>query len=337
MFNRSTLKKILSVGILILTLGLLFLFVSNNWSDFRSIRLSNPLMLLPAAILTVFNIYTTGMLLETAIIPHGIHLRQQVVLGLSSITRFSNSISPGYLGATIRGIYFKKEHGLAFARFSSSFIASNLVQLVISGAIVAIAAFSILGFDADLQSNKSFLMLIIGGVAVLTALVWAPTTFILKTIARVQKSHKHKLLERLADAVTGYKLIQSDKKLLIKLFGWASITLLCSAAILFFLYQAIGLSIAIDDLLFISALGGWGVIFSITPGNIGVREGLMAFGAKLAGVPVAETLAVSVVLRLLVVTVSALLSVYFAPKTMGAPITKLVRSAFSDKSESAKS
>jgi uncharacterized membrane protein YbhN (UPF0104 family) len=107
------------------------------------------------------------------------------------------------------------------------------------------------------------------------------------------------------------------------MFIWVLITLASTAAALLALYASIGLAIDSLSALFIAAIVSWSMVFSITPAGIGVREGLMVFGAGLIGIPIPETLTVAILLRFVTFFVAGILSIYYAPRLLGTTILNM--------------
>lgn len=101
------------------------------------------------------------------------------------------------------------------------------------------------------------------------------------------------------------------------------VNVLALGATYFLLYASLGTHLTLVSVLFISSLTSWSVLFAITPGSLGVREGLMVVAAQIAGVPIAATLVVAILLRLLTFIVAGILSAYYTPRLLNTSIFKL--------------
>lgn len=301
---------------LVIILAAFYWYISSNWSEFQSLELSNPIYFIPAVLFVALNVFSIGALLELAIEPHGTKLSNKEIFGLSSLTRFSNQISPGYLGAVVRASYLKKNYNISYSKFSSSFLLSNILQFVISGfAALAVYVF----YSADNAESKPIVLILVT-VAVLMLMLYAPTKKLSQAIERLSRKRKSKVLERLADALNQFDKVRRHPNLFLRSLGWMIVTLLSSSVILLSLYMALGYNINFAAALFIASLASWTIVFSITPASIGIREGLMVIGARIMGVPIPLTISVAIILRIVTFTTVGALSFYFAPRLLNKTI-----------------
>lgn len=291
-------------------------YVFNSWDDFQELKISQPILLFPTIVVAIANIYSLGMLLELTLRPHGVVLSKWQVLGLASLTRFGNYISPGYLGLAIRAVYLKKKYNVDYTKFSSSFIVSNLLQLLISGFII-IGIYIFRQTDSqDLQS----IVYIIGLFIVFLIVLFLPLSW-MRGILNIFKANK--LINRVDNLLTQYHKVRTHPGLFSSMLIWMLITLTTSSTMLYFLYPVIGFHIGILPAIFIATIGGWAIIFSITPASIGVREGLMALGAQIMGVSIPATLAAAILLRLVVFFIVSVLSAYYAPRLLNVNLSSI--------------
>lgn len=312
-------NRILQIAIVLVVVAAFAWYLSSSWSDFQSLSIVNPLLFIPIAVLVILNIFTVGSLVETAIEPHGVKLKPSEIFGLSSLTRFGNYTSPGYLGTAIRATYIKKVHGVSYTKFSSSFIVSSALQFLISGIIALVIYFSN-GNDSAVAQP----IIIIGILLlVLIAILKLPLGKITSLLNRYSQRRGSKILDRLHSLLVNFDKVRVYPGILSKMFLWMLLTLLVSSLMLILLYRTLGFDIGALEAIFITALGGWSIIFSITPANIGIREGLMALAAQLMSVPIPETLAVAILLRVVTFIVITVFAIYFAPKLLGSTVTNL--------------
>lgn len=312
--KKKTMQSLLGTVVVVLFFSATIWYIFDHWSEFSKLTIAEPLYIIPAVLFMIINIYASGIVIDLAIEPHGIKLTKREAFGLASITRFSNQLSPSYVGATIRAAYIKRTHGVSYAKFSSSFIISNLLQFMISG-LLTIATFLAL---MPSSNNNILLYFVALGVIVLIGLVYFPVgpmqRFIMKQEQRGGKTGH--LLERVSELLKGYVAVRSYPHLLPRTMAWMLVITFTFAINFFLLYNALGFHVSIISAFFIASLSGWSILIAITPGGLGIREGLMLFGAQIAGVPLSATLLVAVLLRILMFIGSGVLSAYFAPKLL---------------------
>ncbi len=319
---RKKYPRLISAVTLLSFTVILTWYLNNNWAQFQGIDLVNPLLLLPTLILIFANIYCVGAVLELAIEPHGVKLSKNEIFGLSALTRFANHISPSYLGAAIRATYLKKNYDVSYAKFTSSFALSNVLQFLISGLLVLTIFFLYIQSFANFQP---ILVIIFALFAFFTAL-YMPVGNIASLIAGKSaklRGKKAKVLERLSEAVTQYDKVRSHPGILVRTLWWMLTLLFVSSITLWLLYRVLGFDVDLVATLFITSIAGWTIIFSITPAGIGIREGLMVFAANLAGVSIPATLTAAILLRVLTFLTISTLSSYYAPKLLNTTIRNL--------------
>lgn len=315
------LRRILGLALAIIILGIFTWYTVSNWEQFSELRFTNPLLLIPAMALTFLNIYGIGALLAHSLQPLGVKLTRHELLGLASLNRFLNLISPGYLGAAVRAVYLKKTYKFSFASFSSSFVASNIILFLVSG-LLALASFTLSGSALE-TNNENLIIVLIVAVAFFVGTLVVPLNKLQQWLVKVNKEKQNKFLERLAIAFDGFIKIRAHSALFYSLLFWAAITVITTGLMTLMLYQVLGYNIGFLQALFISAVSSWGIIISITPANIGIREGLMVLAAQIVGAPIPETLAVAILLRLVAFVVAAVLSIYYAPKLLNVSLKNI--------------
>jgi|GEM_PF-1845002 len=316
-------KNLLGIGVLLLLAAALAWYIADNWDSFQKIELSDPVWLLPTVVLFVINIYAIGVIMEAAIEPHGVMLSRHEILGLSSLTRFANNVTPSYLGTAIRALYLKKKYGVSYAKFTSSFAVSNILQLMISGVVALLILIYHSGFSAE--SDMALLML--GFIVFFVALIFVPVRWLAAFFERRSKKYaskrKGKIFERLSVVVTEYDKVRSQPKIFFKILIWTIVSIVATMGTIYYTYLALGLDVPILSAIFIAVLASWAIVFAITPGNVGVSEGLVVAGAQLMGVSIPVTIAMAILRRLIMYLVTFLLATYYAPKLLNTSLTKM--------------
>ena len=303
-------KKALKYLIPLLVIGLFAWYIVDNWESFAEISLSNPWLIIVTIPVVILSIYSSGAINELFIEPHGVKVTRKELFGLASVTRFTNQFTPSYVGASFRGVYFKKKYNVSYTKFSSSFAVSNILQLLISG-VVAVAAYAVLKFS-DFQFQE---MAAIGiTIVVLISVMFMPLRLISKTLKRLYKKFPYKPLERLSVLPDEFAKVRSHRGVLPRAIGWMLTMILSSGALIWLLYGSVGVSVSPLAALFIGALGSWGLVLSITPGGLGVREGIMAFSAHLLGIDITTTVVVALLQRVAVSAVSGILFLYYSKR-----------------------
>lgn len=305
-----TKKNSLRLALAIIVIGLFCWYIVDNWSRIVAISIEHPWLLVLTIPVVILSILSSGAINEIAIEPHGVKVTRKELFGLASINRFTNQFAPSYVAASVRAVYFKKQHNVSYAKFSSSFAVSNVLQLVISG-VLAIVAYALVSFsDFQFQGIAAIAITL----AILLVAMFLPMGPFSRLLTSLYRRFPNKPLERLSVLPEEFAKVRSHKGLLLRLVGWILTMVISSGVLVWLIYASLGASINPLSALFIGALGSWGLVLSITPGGLGIREGIMAFAAHLLGIDVTTTIVVALIMRISVSAVSGILFLYYSRK-----------------------
>ncbi|WES66185.1 lysylphosphatidylglycerol synthase transmembrane domain-containing protein [Microbacter sp. GSS18] len=307
------LRTAVSAVVAAVLLGAIAWYVWQNWSQFSEIRLTQPWALGVAGVFVLANAYAIGSVTQAAIAPHGVDLARSELFGLAILTRFTNQFLPSYVGATIRATYLKRAHDVTYAKFSSSFLVSNILQLVVTG-VLAVLVLLLMGSDISLLGS-----FVVAGVAVAVVTVvmaFFPAKRLGERLAasRPRGRLRRRVADRLADALTGYAVVRAEPRTFTSSLLWILVAVTTSSVVYICLYASLGQAQDIAGIVFVAIVAGWGVVLSLTPAGIGVREGIMMISAGIVGLPIAPTVVVALLMRIVTIVATGLPSLYFGPR-----------------------
>ncbi len=309
--KKVHIKSLVSTVVVVLFVCVAVWYVAANYDDFARIAITNPLMLIPAALFVLINIYGAGVVIDLAVEPHGVKLSRKEAFGLAAITRFSNQFSPSYINATIRATYLKRTYGITYAKFSSSFLISSLLQFMVTGAMILITFLAM----NNLSTVNTPLIAIGVALLIFVVILYIPLGKVIKFLnKKMDRGNKiSHLYGRLSDMLVGYETVRKHPGLFSRTFIQMVINIIALALVYFTLFEALGIHTTILQTMFIASFTNWSVLFSVTPGNLGVREGLMVVSAGIAGVSIPATLLVAIMIRLITFAISGGLATYYTP------------------------
>lgn len=313
--KRRALKRIVSIVLTTVLLGLIVWFVVDNWDEFQGISLTQPWLLLMAGVFVILNSAFTGSAQQATFAPHGVRLRPDELFGIAIVTRFTNQFMPAYVAAGVRATYLKRHFRMPYAVFSSSFVVSNMIQLLTTG-VGALIVFFLMGTDLDALQSLAFAGAAVAIVALL--MVFVPTGKIADLLMRHEPRNRFaaKVVDRLAAMLSSYSVIRRQPKALAVTVLWNLLAVASLSLIYFCLYGAIGEMSNPLGILFVSLITSWSMVLALTPAGVGIREGMMALAAGIGGVPLAPTLVVAFLMRAVSIVASGLPSLYFGPRIL---------------------
>ena len=274
---------------LAVVLGLIAWYVTSHAEDFRAVG-DIPWTALAAAMGLDVMIYVYS----AAAIVLTVHLFGPAVGGfeallLALLTRFGNLLLPLRGGAVIRGVYLKRKHGLSYAHFLAGLSAMLLATMAVSLAC-ALAGLGYVGW----ATGKTFP----GAIALLAgALVAISLTVVLGP--RIGSTEAGGLRGHIQRLIDGYHLVSRHRPSLLGLLAVSGLHVITMATIYALLLAAMGKPAPWGLLIVIVALGNISTVLQVTPGNVGVYEGMLAILGSLMGLAGPDILAASLAWRVL--------------------------------------
>jgi uncharacterized membrane protein YbhN (UPF0104 family) len=106
-----------------------------------------------------------------------------------------------------------------------------------------------------------------------------------------------RLSRGLRDALRGWSLLKSDRRLLAQLAVLTAVNSTVNAVSFQVAYQALGALLPFADALLITLLSALTIVVSITPGNLGVQEAVVGLTSGLLGGNVDQGVLASLLIR----------------------------------------
>jgi glycosyltransferase 2 family protein len=209
------------------------------------------------------------------------------------LSAIGNFFGPLLGGASIRAIYLKKVHNLSYSYFTSTLMGYYLILFIMN----CVAAIISLMWLPDTKQTASLLLLFTVWLITLLALM----VIKLPSKERFRKYETNKVLSKILkiifDIEYGWQTLIRNKKLLLRLFFLAILSYGASFFISFIEFKAIGVPIGIAVLGLYTAIVAISLLVSLTPGSIGIREGLLILVSVTLGVSNDQILQVAVIDR----------------------------------------
>jgi len=222
--------------------------------------------------------------------------RTQVFL-IGWLRTFSNQIMP----MTGLAVYLQQVRDKSGASWQD--LAASSSQQLFIGA----AALGVIGLSAGL-SNLTVLgdallplllvFFVLSGVALAAAL----------GVSRVIRSLPRIVSQPVSAASDSFGRLASNPKLIVSLIGLHAVATLLRGIRIWLLFGSVGAGLSWQEALLIVALAEATVLIPITPGGLGVREGIIIGGAALLNIPTDVAVTVSLIDRLFVVAVTGMMA-----------------------------
>ena len=280
--NIRPLKAIKTV-LYILTITGIFLFLYYKKSELQHllhIHYTNIILLIGVGIIPVS---LNALLFRNNISIFNLHLSFKEWYGLTVSNTMYNYLLPARGGMALRALYLKQNHVFPYVQYVSFTAGTYILNLAIAAFTAFILSVGLFLFNA----LESIILLYIS---------FALLIFIIGVIGFLYKFNPHKLPERykvlkwIKQAAQGIKQFKYHPD---KVFNLAAIQLGFMLAIslrLFVAFYLLEIPVNYPKLVLINALVAFSMVFSVTPGNIGIKEGIIGLSSSLLGISTEEAL-----------------------------------------------
>ncbi len=285
-------QRITQIVILLpIVLGLTYYIIS-HWSEFSLISQIKPLFLLPLVLLVSSILFFNGLLTKLFVGLFGTELTPREWFGLSAITAMANYLTPFRGGAAGKALYLKKKHNFPYTTFLATFSAYYLLVFSM-GSALGLLTLTLLYLIYQLADWRLFSFFLIVSLAIWGAFKFS--NYIPKGNSRIFK--------RWRNLIQGWQDIKGDKIFLIKVCFIIFILYMIGSLQFYCAYRAISHKIPYLLALFIAILTSFSLFISLTPGNLGIQESVIALLSKLLGLGFNEGLLVAGLLRVVMICV----------------------------------
>ena len=292
-------RRSISFLVLSLYIGLAAVFLLQKRHELSALTALNLADLALVALAATGFWLTTGWRFSLLTRIFGLSLRPREWLGLTVLTKFLNYFVPARGGIAIRGLYLRRVHGFPLSRFSVATAFLYLFNLSVNALFLAAA-----GTFLELNLGAPTLYHLVVAI-VLVSIVGG--LFLRKVKTRGPKKTRG-VVGELRQALV--YIAKAPGKVAL-LFVSQVVIRLVLAVELMLCFQTLGVEVAFVEILAISILMAISMLFSITPGNIGISEGIIAAGAVSLGYDLDHAIAASLLYRGVDVLLIGLAGGYF--------------------------
>jgi len=300
-------KKNIISSLLTSTVILAFTYyVFTNLSDFQSLFEISLLVIFIVGLSKLIKFFFNGLFIQWTIEVFTKRFSLSESVYVSILSAVGNFFGPLLGGATIRAVYLKKVHKLSYSFFLSTLAGYYVILFSIYSFLGVI---SLLFISEDTGKSGLLLFFFLWFIFMLTMVFFRlPSRKKIKNLEKINQVIK--LLDIIYQIEDGWREILKRKNLLIKLIILALLGLLVTGLTTYIEFKAIGVSIGFAALGVHTALSATSILISITPGAIGIKEGILLINSSVMGVTNDQILQVALIDRGVTFIVLAVLYIF---------------------------
>jgi len=279
-------KPIVSAVVLVALIFWFGYYFHSHIEDFSQLSVVNPWMIAVLIVLFVIPYFLVSVINKELLKILGIYLGYFESFALSIVTGLYNLLTPFRGGMAVRAVYLKKKYNFAYVHFLATLSAVYVLIFLVGsflGIISTLWIYSVSGIF-------SWILFLIFGVVFIAMLgiIFISPKF---------KERKNKWLNRFVNVINGWHLIKKNGRVIVVTTIITLIQVLISSLMLWLQFRVFGVEVSFVSALFLSAIGSLGLIIALTPGNLGVHEAIIVFGAATIGITPTDSLSAALLGR----------------------------------------
>ncbi len=211
---------------------------------------------------------------QTALTVSNIEIGTVEATGLTAVNTMANYYLPVRGGTVVRAGYMVSVHGMSV----SSYVVLTMVT-VVTGLVVAttagLAATVLLNVD---DSGLGVLVPFLGALLLVGAVVGV------SFVGSRSITGSSRLSRIVASLTSAAAVWRTNPVAGLRLVMWTVVVLMVQVARLFVAFSSVGADVGVIEMVLIGSLVSMSFVVSITPGNLGIKEGVTALAGALVGV-----------------------------------------------------
>jgi uncharacterized protein (TIRG00374 family) len=252
---------------------------------------------------------------RTAVRIQQIDMRLVESVALTAANTMANYYLPARGGMVVRAAYMKRVYRFPLARYGALTVSITGLTILVAASfgVIGIA----IGAAIDGVVDRRALLAFVGtGVSIVLGLTLA---MFLARFARTPG----RVAEVVRSFRAGIAMWIDDRGGLAVFLFWTTVLFAAQGLRLWLSFRAIGVSVSLSGMMIIQGMAAVALVLALTPGNVGIKEGVVVFSASLLGIDPDVALLASLIDRAaaLIVTFGVgLASVrYLSRRTAGGP------------------
>lgn len=274
------LLKYLKIVITIAVLGFFVYYFINNKEDLLKVLSVTILPLVGIMISYSIVFYLNGVFIKVILKTFKKKISLIESFYVSVISSLGNYFLPMRGGAVIRSVYLKKNFEFPYEYFVSTLYGYYIIVFLVN-AFVGLISLVVISIKYGVTSIPLYLFF--GGLFV-AMLVLSFVKFPVKKIKGSKNKVLDKVLSVIKNILEGWNMIVENKRLLISLIVITLVALVAGIALFYFEFRALSIDVSIMNVILYNCLSGVSLLVSITPGSLGIREGIFSITSDILGI-----------------------------------------------------
>lgn len=294
MGKRDKLKKILRILLYAITILIIVLFVYRNADQFKVLLDLRGLEIAILALVELFSIFVNAKQFAFTLRIFEKSVSALEWFGLTVCNTLYNYILPLKGGLVIRAYYLKRYHDFNYHNYLTLITAGYIINFWIAS-FLALAVIMITSFFGDII-NISIIFITVAvflSISLLSFYLLSPE----KKESRLIKKLPTKIGSFVQKTISGFWYFRQNPAILRGVIVYKILFILMLSLRLYVSFYMLGIEVEFMKIVFVQCIIIYSMLISITPGNIGLKEGIIGFSSNLLEISMDEALAGAVLDR----------------------------------------
>jgi uncharacterized protein (TIRG00374 family) len=277
----------------LIVLGVFIGYFALNKESFRPLTEIRPVYLIGVSLCYIAIVYTNGLFIKYVIEPYKKYISVSESTRVSLLSSLGNFFATSGAGLGFRAVYLKKKHGLGYSDYMTTLYGNYLLIFIIN-ALFGLLSLGLVSNRTGVQflgATMFFASLLF--VSLVLCFVKLPYSFFMNSRLSLVKT----VLRYLKSMTEGWNNIVSDKRLLLHLTSLITIQLFLTFLIGWLEFTSLQIEVGMPELLLFSVLGSLSIFVSLTPANLGVKEGIYLLTAAVIGITTPQIVSIALIDR----------------------------------------
>ena len=226
--------------------------------------------------------------------------------GLTVANTMFNYFTPARGGMIARALYMKKRHNLALSEYSSMIAGVFWFNFLISSLSAVVV-----GLSCYFSLDELYKVIIIFSLGLLFLCIVMGFVLSRTNLSNLPISNE-RIQNILSLAGQGLHRFKNNTRLLVPICLFCLCFLLLSAARLYWAFLSVGINVHWLKILLVQAFVGLSLVVSITPGNLGVKEGIIGLFARVLGISIEQAILGALVDRIIMVIIISVFGIIYS-------------------------
>jgi hypothetical protein len=235
-----------------------------------------------------------------------INLNFREWFGLSICNSMFNYYLPARGGIVVRAYYLKNKYKFSYSFYTSLLTGSYIITLFLS-AITGLLLTLLFKFIHGVLYEKLLAIFVM-----LISLILIITALLILSLKIGRNFDNEKLNNLTSNIRKGLYFFRDNKKLIVIFSALYLISIFILGARLFICFSAIDIKVLFLQTFIISSLTAFSMVLSLTPANLGIKEGVITLSAYLFGIYANEAMLVALIDRAVAVILIFSLGLIFS-------------------------